>query len=134
MTPDFSGSLEERLSQLDGICTETETAQESLLLVGSSYGGLMATCYAISNPQRVVKLVLMAPALNFPGLSMPPEQQVVAPTYLLIGSKDDVTPPDKVIPMAKKIFANIEINLVAEDHLLHESFADLDWKILLSPQ
>ena len=130
-TPDFSGSLEQRLSQLDRLCTTTAMDGESLLLIGSSYGGLMATCYAISNPERVVKLILMAPALNFPGLAVP-NQPIVAPTYLLIGSWDDVTPPDAVIPLAKKIFANLEINLVDEDHLLHQSFPKLDWHTLLS--
>ncbi len=133
IVPDFDGSLEQRLSQLDRICNAAATDQEPLLLVGSSYGGLMAACYAVNNPHQVAKLVLMAPALNFPGLSVP-DQQIAAPTYLLIGSRDEVTPPAAVIPAAKKVFANLEINLVDEDHLLHETFPKLDWHKLLSSE
>lgn len=72
----------------------------------------------------------MAPALNFPGLELPKEK-ITAHTYLLIGSGDDVTPAEKVLPVARQTFANLEINLVDEDHLLHHSFPTLDWKKLL---
>lgn len=123
---DFSGNLESRLQQLEELCANTD----ELVLVGSSFGGLMATCFAINSPDRVKKLVLMAPALNFPGFQVP-QHKIEVPTYLLIGSLDDVTPADRVIPLAELTFSNIEINMVEEDHMLHQSFSELDWKTLL---
>lgn len=128
---DFHGSLDERLDQLERVCASSRVKREPLLLIGSSYGGLMATCFAIRHPERVVKLILLAPALNYPGL-IKLEEPITAPTYLLIGSRDEVTPPDIVIPEAKKLFTQLEVNLVDEDHLLHQSFPKLDWPKLLS--
>lgn len=123
---DFTGNLESRLQQLEELCG---TSNE-LVLVGSSFGGLMATCVAIASPNRVKKLVLMAPALNFPGFHVP-QYKIDVPTYLLIGSLDDLTPADKVVPLAEQTFSNLEINMVEEDHMLHQSFSQLDWKTLL---
>jgi pimeloyl-ACP methyl ester carboxylesterase len=126
IVPDFDGSLEKRLHKLEELCGEAD----SLLLIGSSFGGLMAACFAINHPERVKKLILMAPALNFPGFPVP-RTKINAPAYLLIGSRDDVTPADVVIPLAQQTFANLEINVVDEDHLLHAAFAGLDWNTLL---
>ncbi len=125
--PDFSGSLESRLQHLDKLCGNCN----DLILVGSSFGGLMATCFAAASPSRINRLILMAPALNFPGFLVP-KNKINLPTYLLIGRYDDLTPAAKVIPIAKKTFSNLEINLVDEDHLLHQTFPLLDWKTLLT--
>lgn len=125
IVPDFDGSLEQRLHALEDICRD----KESLLLIGSSFGGLMAACYAASHRKRVKQLILLAPALNFPGYQVP-EKKIAAPAYLLIGSRDTVTPADIVIPLAKESFAELKVDVVDEDHLLHEAFVKLDWNAL----
>lgn len=129
--PDFSGGLETRLQILEQILSKSCAKDEPVLLVGSSFGGLMAACFALRYPQRTAKLILMAPALNFPGFHVPKEK-ISVPTYLLIGSRDTVTPAGRVLPLAKKSFASLEINLVDEDHLLHTTFPTLDWRRLLA--
>lgn len=126
IAPDFEGSLEKRLQKF----TQLIEQDDELILVGSSYGGLMATCFALQNESAVHRLVLMAPALNFPGL-IPPERKIATPTYILIGSLDDVTPPEIVLPVAQQIFSNLEKKIVEEDHLLHRAFHQLDWPTLL---
>ena len=126
LVPDFTGTLESRLQQLEILCQ----GNDEVILVGSSFGGLMAACFAASHPSRVKKLVLMAPALNFPGYQIP-EFKIQAPTFLLIGNLDDVTPPGRVVPLAEKSFAQLEVVRVEEDHLLHKSFLELDWPSLL---
>jgi pimeloyl-ACP methyl ester carboxylesterase len=126
LTPDFSGTLQERLGQLDDLCR----GEASLLFIGSSFGGLMAACFAAAHRERVKRLILLAPALNFPGYQIPREK-INAPTYLLIGKGDVVTPADAVIPLADQSFADLVVDLVDEDHLLHQSFAALDWNDLL---
>lgn len=123
--PDFHGSLAERMAQLEDCCKE-----DAVQLIGSSYGGLMATHFAIRNRERVKNLILLAPALNYEDYR-PPRKRLAVPTYLLIGKNDTVTPVDPVVELAQKSFARLELAMVDDDHLLHKSFADVPWQKLL---
>lgn len=126
VSPDFSGDLATRLMQLQKLCKNTS----DLTLIGSSFGGLMATSYAIEFPENVKKLILLAPALNFEKFQPPPTKLEI-PTLLIVGENDDVTPPSLVLPLARDTFSNIEIRLKDDDHMLHQTFARLDWAKLL---
>ncbi len=99
-------------------------------MVGSSFGGLMATCYARDYPEKCSRLILLAPALNFEEFS-PPLKKIQTPTRIIIGEHDTVTPPSLVLPLAKQSFAEAEISLVDDDHMLHTTFFVLDWKTML---
>lgn len=125
--PDFSGHLLERLKQLEKLCG----SQTDLQLIGSSYGGLMATSFALKYRQQISGLFLLAPALNYENFT-PPKKPSYIPTLLVIGKNDIVTPPDQVIPLAKNTFSNLEVMLEEDDHLLHKSFPTLDWQSFLS--
>lgn len=127
LSPDFSGTLEERLHALETIC---RGLKNPLVLIGSSFGGLMATRFALSHPQRVQHLILLAPALNFQGFS-PPVAPLDNPALLVIGSNDTVTPPDLVIPAARVTFSTLDIRLCNDDHLLRQTFPAMDWQGLL---
>ena len=59
ITPDFKGKFEERMAQLQPILA----GGSEWTIIGSSFGGLMGTVYTCTNPTRVRKLVLLAPAL-----------------------------------------------------------------------
>ncbi|GAB6191015.1 alpha/beta fold hydrolase [Desulfocastanea catecholica] len=124
--PDFTGALPERLQQLAKLVDD----QRQLVLIGSSFGGLMATCYALAHPAKVARLILLAPALNFAGYQ-PPAQLLSTPTFLAIGEKDTVTPADLVVPLAKATFADLHLHIADDDHLLHATFPQLDWQMLL---
>jgi pimeloyl-ACP methyl ester carboxylesterase len=123
---DFTGSLNDRLEQLDSLCHD----QQRLILIGSSFGGLMATCYATAQPEKVARLVLLAPALNFAGYR-PPATRLQIPVLLVIGRHDTITPPALVVPLAQATFADLDIRLEDDDHLLHKSFLALNWSALL---
>lgn len=125
--PDFDGDLEERLQQLEKICA----GKSNLTFIGTSFGGLIATCFALKYCQRVARLILLAPALNY-GDYREPKVMLAMPTTLVIGRHDTVTPPDLVIPLAKKTFSNLEISIENDDHMLHNSFKRLDWETLIS--
>ncbi len=125
--PDFTGGLEERLQQLEGLCG----TQPDLCLIGSSFGGLMATIFAIKNPHRVANLFLLAPALNF-GDFQPPIQKITTKAFILIGEHDEVTPVDPVINLAEKTFSNLSVKIVNDDHFLHKSFQIQEWQKMLS--
>jgi pimeloyl-ACP methyl ester carboxylesterase len=127
IAPDFTGSLKERLWALETICMNVK----QLVMIGSSFGGLMATSFAIAHPDRVQKLILLAPALNFHEFS-PPAFPLQTPALLIIGRDDTVTPPDLVIPAAQATFKNLEIRSCDDDHLLRTAFFAVDWQRLLA--
>ncbi len=126
ISPDFRGDLEERLRVLETLCLN----DNDITFIGSSFGGLMATCFAIRYPEKVACLVLLAPALNY-GEYCAPEKMLLTPTILIVGKHDTVTPASKIIPLAEQTFANLEVQVEDDDHMLHNSFKNLDWRKLL---
>ena len=129
VSPDFNGDLEQRLQQFEKICS----GENELSLIGSSFGGLMATCFALRYPERVARLTLLAPALNY-GNYCAPEVTLSIPTILIIGQHDTVTPAEKVIPLAEKTFSNLKVRIEDDDHMLHNSFKQMDWNKLLGSE
>ena len=126
LIPDFKGDLETRLSALKKLSRNCD----NITLVGSSFGGLMATCFAMEYLQKRNALILLAPALNFPEYS-PPLKKIATPTILIIGKQDTVTPPDSVLPLAANSFSQLQIFTYEDDHMLHKNFDKLDWQTLL---
>ncbi|MBU0908038.1 MAG: alpha/beta hydrolase [Proteobacteria bacterium] len=127
LTPDFTGDLDNRLTRLREILQDTG----DLIIVGSSFGGLMATIYGLEYPDRVNKLILLAPALNFPDFSAWQDLTSHIPTSLFIGSHDTITPPGPVVETAQAIFTTLTVSLLDDDHLLSKNFLQLDWPALL---
>jgi pimeloyl-ACP methyl ester carboxylesterase len=127
LRPDFEGSLSRRISQL----TEIIAGIDELIVVGSSFGGLMGACLCQIQPEKVKRLVMLAPALNFPEYRIP-EQKIETEALLVIGRQDTVTPPEIVIPAAEATFSRLQIRLVEDDHLLHHYFYEMDWPQLLN--
>jgi pimeloyl-ACP methyl ester carboxylesterase len=101
------------------------------ILIGSSYGGLMATVYACRETERVKKLILLAPALTLPELDPYRTRRLSVPTLLYHGRRDDVVPPETVRTIAEAMFAHLDYHLVEDDHNLHDTFRRLDWPALL---
>ncbi len=129
VSPDFSGDLEERLQQLEEICS----TENDLNLIGSSFGGLMAARFALKYPERIARLTLLAPALNY-GNYCAPKVMLPIPTIIIMGKNDTVTPADKVIPLAEKTFSNLKVQIEDDDHMLHNSFKQIDWEKLLGSE
>ncbi|MBE0585558.1 MAG: alpha/beta fold hydrolase [Desulfofustis sp.] len=126
LRPDFTGSLAERMARLHAIIADLT----ELVIVGSSFGGLMATCLAKERKADIKRLVLLAPALSFKEYQ-PPPVKLTTEAILIVGRRDTVTPPDIVIPAAESTFASLHTSVVDDDHLLHRTFQDLDWPVLL---
>ena len=124
---DYSGDLDERLQQL----TDQVDGLDHLILIGSSFGGLMATAFAVREPERCRRLVLLAPALNHGGYR-PPPQPLDVEALVILGAHDTVCPPEQVLPLARSTFRASEIRVEDDDHLLHGSFPRLDWELLLA--
>lgn len=125
--PNFHGSLTERMKQLEYLCKD----EDALQFIGSSYGGLMATCFSINNHARIKNLVLLAPALNFEDF-IPPRPPISVPTLIVVGQDDTVTPANSVLALARKSFSNLTEKLVLDDHLLHKTYTTLNWVEILN--
>ena len=128
LIPDFCGSLSKRMETLTSILA----GSQDLMLVGSSFGGLMATIYAMANENDINRMILLAPALNFPDFSDYMNKRIAVPTWMFIGSNDTVTPAKRVVPMARKIFNELYYEEVPDDHMLAMTFRQFDWQELLN--
>jgi alpha-beta hydrolase superfamily lysophospholipase len=126
--PDFSGSLSERMKTLCAVLNRGK----NIILIGSSFGGLMATIFAMEHHGVVNRVILLAPALNFPEFSRYTMRPLDIPARMIIGQKDTVPPPEKVIPMALKIFPALQYDIVDDNHLLADTFRNIDWEAMLS--
>ncbi|MCC7119603.1 MAG: alpha/beta fold hydrolase [Anaerolineales bacterium] len=128
LTPDFSGSFEERMKQLKPILGR----KKNWTIIGSSFGGLMGTVFACTHPSQVRRLILLAPALlrNQFGAYLD-LQPVSVPTIIIHGIQDDVVPPRPVRQLAEKLFTNLEYISVNDGHRLHKTFNELDWEEIL---
>ncbi|MCA1899905.1 MAG: alpha/beta fold hydrolase [Chloroflexi bacterium] len=128
VTPDFTGSFEERMKQLKPILGR----RKNWTIIGSSFGGLMGTVFTCRHPTQVRKLILLAPALL-------PEhfgeylnlETVSVPTVLIHGTADDVVPPAPVRKVAEKLFTNLQIITVDDGHRLQKAFGELNWEEIL---
>ena len=124
---DFSGPLEARMEQLTGSLAR----KSNLILVGSSYGGLMAALFACRHEARVRRLILLAPALGHADFSPWYSTPLRMPVILYHGRNDTVVPPEPTRQVAERLFVNIESHLVDDDHDLHRIFPTLEWDRLL---
>jgi len=125
---DYPGTFEERMIKLNDILA----GKKELILVGSSYGGLMAAVFTCMNEERIKKLILLAPALNLDEFKTYLNKKIQVPVIVYHGENDDVVPFVPVQNIAKTVFENISYNIINDDHSLHKSFASLDWNALLN--
>ncbi len=124
---DFTGDFAARMLKLNTLLS----GRNDLILVGSSYGGLMAARFALDHEPQVRKLILLAPALNIEGFENTVKQKMQLPVVLYHGTKDDVVDPDVVKKIAEKTFARLEHHFVNDDHPLTNVFPTLPWPALL---
>lgn len=124
---DFVGSFKERMNKLNDILFH----RKNLIMVGSSYGGLMATVYAAQNENKIKKLILLAPALTTDEFKSYLHKKLHLPVIMYHGKNDDVVPPAAVRDIAREVFTNLHYYLVDDDHSLHHIFSVMDWDSLL---
>lgn len=125
---DFVGPLDQRMDKLNRLLQN----KADLVMIGSSYGGLMAAIYACQNPKSVKKLVLLAPALNLIEFRSYLTRRIEIPVTLYHGRFDDVVPPEVVQSIAREVFSNLDYHSVDDDHSLHRTFSGMAWDELLS--
>jgi predicted esterase len=125
---DYFGSFPQRMEKLEGLLEN----QDNLILVGSSYGGLMAAMYACLHEERVAKLILLAPAINLEPYEPYRNQILHMPVTIVHGLRDDVVPLSDVRKISSRCFVNLDFQMVNDDHPLSATFSSLDWDDFLS--
>lgn len=123
LTPDFRGTVDERMSTLEGILE----GGDGWRIIGSSLGGLMGAMYTCQHPERVEKLVLMAPALIWPTFIDNKPGPVSVPVVLYHGSRDELIPIDEVRNIADDVFTDLTFFVVDDDHGLYKTLQEIDW-------
>jgi len=124
---DFRGGLEERMDKLNSVLA----GKESIVMIGSSLGGLMAAMFALDNQERIKKLILLAPALATEEFMPNLERNTDTPVTIYHGKDDDVVPLAPVQDIAHRVFNNLTFNTVDDDHVLSKTFTMIDWDTLL---
>jgi pimeloyl-ACP methyl ester carboxylesterase len=125
--PHFTGTLDERMDKLNHILTD----KSGIILVGSSFGGLMASIFAMENESRVDRLILLAPAVSHLGFAGYGSRRISLPVWVYHGRRDEVIPLSDVERVARQTFTNLSFHAVEDDHSLHETFKSLDWDKLI---
>jgi len=128
LTPNFPGPLQERMAKLQAILT----GQSDILLVGSSFGGLMASIFTMDHEARVRRLILLAPAINLMEFTPYRERKLSMPVTLYHGRQDEVISIEEVRKVARQVFSNLTFHAVDDDHYLHKTFETIEWGTLLS--
>jgi len=127
VTPDFDGDLSERMAHLKAILGK----DTGWTLIGSSLGGLMAVLFATQAPSQVRKLVLLAPPLTLPEFEVIPPGSIDIPTIIVQGTLDELISLQAARDLAKNVFTHLTYLVVEDDHRLHKTAEELDWKSLL---
>jgi pimeloyl-ACP methyl ester carboxylesterase len=127
LTPNFPGSLDERMADLRALLS----GESDIILVGSSFGGLMASIFVMENEPRVKRLVLLAPAVNLMEFSPYRNRKIQVPVHIYHGRQDEVIPLQDVQTVARQVFSDLTFHSVDDDHYLHKTFEKIDWDTLL---
>ncbi len=127
LTPDFAGSLEERMVQLVPILAD----RSGWGIIGSSMGGLMGALFTLQHPEQVKKLILLAPALTWPGFSDHLSAPISVPTVVYHGRRDTVVPLEPVSAVCERVFTDLTFHAVDDDHRLRKTAQAIDWVSLV---
>ena len=114
LIPNFTNNVSERLALLDELIGQSTT---KWILIGSSLGGLTATLYAIRHPEKVAKMILIAPALVPPythKYGLKPIKDI--PVILYHGKDNELLSVEEVRKVAEKLFPLLDYHLVDDDH------------------
>ena len=125
--PDFSGPLDARMAELTSILGDLP----GWTIVGSSMGGLMGALFSCQHPDRVNKLILLAPALSWPAFADRPPAPISVPTVVYHGRRDTVVPLGPVRALCERVFTDLVFHVVEDDHRLRATVQTIDWRQLV---
>jgi len=108
--------------------------KDSWIIIGSSFGGLMAVLYTCQYPFKIKHLILLAPYLATPELD--PENfsnlPLNIPIIIYHARQDKVVSMKKSRARAEQLFSNITYHIIEDDnHKLQSTVQRINWKELI---
>ena len=137
LTPDFvkfdpkrtlDDLLNERMAQLNTLLSK----RNLWVIIGSSFGGLMGVLYTLQNPERVKRLILLAPYLATKLLKCDNRSPINIPVIIFHGKYDEIAKFKPSRKKAYRLFTNLEFNATEDDHNLNKTVEKLNWVDLTS--
>ncbi len=98
------------------------------IIIGSSFGALIASIFSLENPSKVSKLILLAPYLSTQELNPKKYSPIDIPVIVFHGNQDTIVSFKLSRVLAEKIFRNLVYNIVDDNHSLKKTVQALDWK------
>ncbi|MBY8978871.1 MAG: alpha/beta fold hydrolase [Candidatus Lokiarchaeota archaeon] len=120
--------LKERMGQLDLILKK----RNSWIIIGSSFGGLMATLYALRHPEKIERLILLAPFLATPLLQIDNFSPLTIPTIIIHGKYDEIAQYQASRERAYQLFTNLKFHTTEDHHDLNNTIKTLNWSKLIT--
>jgi len=137
LTPDFveydpnrtlEDLLNSRMVQLNAILSK----RKLWVIIGSSFGGLMGVIYALKNPEKVKRLILLAPYLDTKLLNWDSASPIDMPVIVFHGRNDEIAKFKPSRERAYILFTKLEFNATENDHNLNPIVEKLNWRALIS--
>jgi pimeloyl-ACP methyl ester carboxylesterase len=132
LTPDFepyvtnisiNSLLKKRMLQLFMILKN----EENWIIIGSSFGGLMGTIYALQHPEKVKLLILLAPFLETSVIEPSKFHPIDVPIVAFHGKNDLIASPEKSKSISSILFSSLDYNIVDDDHYLYSTVQKINW-------
>ena len=119
---DYQG-IEDPSERVTKLISECESVRDTLILVGSSMGGYVATAAAAE--VGAAGLFVLAPAYYMPGYEdLTPEPPDI-PICIVHGWGDDIVPVDNSIRYARQ--CNAELHILDSDHRLTANIDEINY-------
>ncbi|MFH2133233.1 MAG: YqiA/YcfP family alpha/beta fold hydrolase [bacterium] len=127
LIPELMPDIHKRMTVIE------ELIKKPVFLVGSSLGGLSALLFAMSHPEMVRGMILIAPAVGFFDQTVfnDNDKKVIRQTYIpagipcsvMIGKKDTVIPESDIKTMIERSPDKDQIKVfrLDDDHTLNQS-------------
>lgn len=137
LTPDFitfdpkrtlNELLNARMAQLNKILSE----KSFWVIIGSSFGGLMGVIYTLQNPEKISRLILLAPYLATKLLKWDNGSPINVPVIIFHGKNDEIAKFEPSREQAYRLFNKLEFNATEDDHNLNKTVGKLNWIDLTS--
>jgi alpha/beta superfamily hydrolase len=123
---DYQG-IADPTERVENLVRECQDIDDSLILVGSSMGGHVAT--AAAEAVNAVGLFVLAPAYFMEGYEHLTPVAPAIPAIIVHGWHDDVVPVENSIRYARE--TNATLHIVDGDHRLTANIADINEQLTL---
>lgn len=91
----------------------------------------MGAIFTHQHPEQVKKLILLAPALTWPGFADHFSAPISVPTVVYHGREDTIVPLEPVRAVCEQVFTDLTFHAVDDDHQLRETAQAIDWMSLV---